>query len=275
MLNQRIFILTLLFLLLLSACTKKVLSEKQMENVLFDIHIADAMISDNYRDFSSEEKKRELYASVFKKHGVTQEQFDTSLAWYGRNLDKYLAIYSNLDKRYAALMDSINARMGYQKKPTILPDSSHINIWEGAKTFILTSLPGENVIAFNMDTVRLSPKEYYEFAFNVLGVSDSITVPSVIFGIGFPDTVFVKRKEITGNGLFTVSLPPADSITNHPTHLFGSIYLPYQKGNIQIIIYNIGIYRKKKAEITAKNQKEQKDQKDQLESLKKINLLHK
>ena len=216
-----------------------------MENVLFDIHMADAMVSGNYRDFSSEEKKRELYAGIFKKHGVTQQQFDTSLVWYGRNLDKYLAIYSNLNKRYAVLTDSINARIERQKKPAILPDSNHINMWEGAKAFILTSLPGKNMIDFNLDTVRLSPKEYHEFTFNILGVSDSIIAPFVTFGVGFPDTVFVKTKEITRNGLFTVYLPPADSITNHPTHLFGSIYLPSQKKNIRITIYNIGIYKRK------------------------------
>ena len=67
MLKQRIFILTLLFVLLLSACNKKVLSEKQMENVLFDIHIADAGISENYRDFLNEEKKQELYARYRRK----------------------------------------------------------------------------------------------------------------------------------------------------------------------------------------------------------------
>jgi len=245
MLNQRIFILTLLFLLLLSACSKKVLSEKQMEDVLFDIHIADAMIGDNYYDFSSEEKKRELYASVFKKHGITQQQFDTSLVWYGRNLDKYLAIYTKLDKRYAVLADSIIARIEHQKKPAILLVLNHINLWEGAKAFILTSLPGKNMIDFNLDSVRLSPKEYHEFTFNVLGVSDSIIAPLVTFGVGFPDTAFVKREEITRNGLFTVYLPPADSINNHPTHLFGSIYLPSQKENVRITIYNIGIYKRK------------------------------
>jgi len=245
MLKQRVFILTLLFALLLSACNKsKVLSEKQMEDVLFDLHIADAIISDNYRDFLTGEKKQELYASVFQKHGITQEQFDTSLVWYGLNLDKFLVIYGNLDKRYAVLTDNLIAEIERQKKPVITSDT---NIWEGAKSFMLVSLPGKNLIDFNLnlDTIQLSPKEYYEFAFNVLGVSDSIATPFVTFGIGFPDTVFVERKTIKDNGLFTVSLPPADSINNNPTHLFGSIYLPVWKGDAKIVIHNIGLHRRK------------------------------
>lgn len=244
MLKQRIFISALLFALLLSACGKsKVLSEKQMEDVLFDIHIADAVISDNYRDFTNEANKRELYTSVFEKHGITQEQFDTSLVWYGRNLDKYLTIYSNLNKRYLALTDSITTKIERQNKPAF----SDTNIWESAKSVMLASLPGKNLTDFNLnlDTIKLSPKEYYELAFNVLGVSDSITTPFVTFGIGFPDSVFVERKTIIDNGLFTVSLPPADSINNNPTHLFGSIYFPAWKGDARIVIYNIGLHKRK------------------------------
>ena len=262
MFNQRGFILTLLFVLLLSAWSKKVLSEKQMEDVLFDIHIADAAIGDNYRDFSNEGKKRELYAGVFKKHGITQEQFDTSLVWYGRHLDKYLDIYSNLDKRYTVLADSINAKIEHQNKPAILSDSNRIYLWKRSEAFTLTPLFGKNIIDFNLDTVQLSSKEYYEFAFNTLGVSDSTAGPSVTFGIGFPDTVFVERKKITDNGLFTIALPPADSINNNPVHLFGSIYLPSRKENTKIVIYNIGIYKRKE---------ETTSQENRLKLLEKVN----
>jgi len=222
-----------------------------MENVLFDIHLAEATISDNYRDFRSEEKKQELYAGIFKKHGITQEQFDTSLVWYGRNLDKFTIVYDNLTKRYAALAENINAEIELQQKQAAaLSDSNRVHVWNGTAPVILTSLPGKNMVDFNLnlDTIQLLPKEYYEFAFNVLGIPDSTITPLVTLGIIFPDTVFVKRKTITDNGLFTISLPPLDSITNNPTHLFGSIHIPPQKGNVKIVIYDISILRKKEQE---------------------------
>ncbi|MDR0233069.1 MAG: DUF4296 domain-containing protein [Dysgonamonadaceae bacterium] len=252
MLKQRIFISTLLFVLLLSACGKKVLSEKKMEDVLFDIHLAEATISDNYRDFRNDEKKQELYAGIFKKHGITQEQFDTSLVWYGRNLDKYLIVYDNLTKRYATLAENINTEIELQQKQAALSDLNQVYVWNGTTPVILTSLPGKNMVDFNLnlDTIQLSPKEYYEFAFNVLGIPDSTITPLVTLGIIFPDTVFIERKTITDNGLFTISLPPLDSITNNPTHLFGSIHIPPQKENVKIVIYNINILRKKEQEET-------------------------
>jgi hypothetical protein len=149
-----------------------------------------------------------------------------------------------------------------------LSDSSQIRIWEGPKGLILTPFFGKNIIDFNVDTIQLLAKEHYELTFNVLGISDSITVPLVTFGIGFPDSVFIKRKTVTDNGLFTISLPPASSITNdHPTRLFGSIYLPPRKGNTKIVIYNIGIYTKKEEEKASTT-----SPRNRIESLEKIEL---
>lgn len=71
----------------LFACQVKrpetVLSDKQMEDVLYDYHIAKALgealsYNENY--------KRVLYVeSVYKKYGITEAQFDSSMVWYARN----------------------------------------------------------------------------------------------------------------------------------------------------------------------------------------------
>ena len=242
--KQQAFILLFLSILFLLSCGRPswVLSEKQMENVLFDVHIADAEISDNYMDFRTEQQKQELYASVFKKHNITREQFDTSLVWYGKNLSKYLEIYNRLDTRYTTLSDSITAKIDRQRIQSIASD--RVNRWEMSKAFMLTSQAGKNTISFDIDTTKLSPKEYYEFMFNVLGITDSISAPVVTFGVEFPDFIFVEKKKITDNGLFSISIPPMDSITVDPTHLFGFIYLPVRKEDTKIIIYNIGLYKK-------------------------------
>ncbi len=243
--KQGIFILLFLPALFLLSCGRPswVLSEKQMENVLFDIHIADAEISNNYTDFRTDRQKQDLYASIFKKHNITREQFDTSLVWYGKNLSHYLEIYNNLDKRYTILSDSITARIDRENRPDIESDSL-INLWKMPNTLMLTSRIEKNIISFNIDTFKLSSKEYYELKFDVLGVTDSISSPLVTLGIEFPDSVFIRRQKITDNGLFSISVPPADSITEDPTFLFGSVYLPIQKENKRILIYNIGLYKK-------------------------------
>ncbi len=246
MFKQHIAILSLLLVLLFTACGKssKVLSEKQMEDVLFDIHIADAKINENYQDFPTEEKKHELYASIFKKHEISQEQFDTSLIWYGAHLDVYLNVYDRLTKRYTVLSDSITARIDRRRMQTITSDTNQIYIWEGPKAFMLSSLPGKNLIDFNLDTVQLSSKEYYELTFNVLGIADSIVEPVVTFGVGLPDSAIIKREKVTGNGLFTISISSTDSVP--PSHIFGDIRLAPEKKNCKVFIYDVGLYKSKK-----------------------------
>ena len=242
--KQRISILLLLSVLLLS-CGKPswVLSEKQMEDILFDIHIADAEINNNYMDFRIEKQKQKLYTSIFEKHKITREQFDTSLVWYGKNLTKYLEIYEKLIQRYAILSDSIMVQIDRQKAQTLASDSDLVNLWEKPRAFILTSLAGKNIISFDVDSLKLSPKEYFKFTFNVLGITDSIAIPLVSFGIEYPDSVFVEREKMTDNGFFSIAIPPADSISDDPARLFGSIYLPYRKEYAQIVIYNMGLYK--------------------------------
>lgn len=88
----------------LFACQVKrpetVLSDKQMEDVLYDYHIAKALgealsYNENY--------KRVLYVeSVYKKYGITEAQFDSSMVWYARNPEVLSKIYENINARLKA-----------------------------------------------------------------------------------------------------------------------------------------------------------------------------
>ena len=71
----------------LTACKVKrpetVLPDAKMENVLYDYHIAKAMGEEVPYN---ESYKRVLYIeSVFKKYGITQADFDSSMVWFARN----------------------------------------------------------------------------------------------------------------------------------------------------------------------------------------------
>ena len=80
-------------LLGLSACSKVpdgILSEKQMQHVLKDMLVAESMIGVDYEHYKTDTSKVALYESVFRKHGIDQMMYDSSLIWYGRNLDIYI-----------------------------------------------------------------------------------------------------------------------------------------------------------------------------------------
>lgn len=96
----------LLLSLLSSGCSdngkdSKVLSESKMVDVLTDLQIAEAY---SYR---GDPDKRKTTLGILAYHGVTQEEMDSTLAWYGRNIDEYRDLYKKVDRKLAATMSDI------------------------------------------------------------------------------------------------------------------------------------------------------------------------
>ena len=91
--------MALLATTLLAACSKVpdgILSEKKMQGVLTDMLLAEAMVNVDYNAYKSDTMKLALYESVFRKHDITQAVYDSSLVWYGRNLDIYMEVYNRV-----------------------------------------------------------------------------------------------------------------------------------------------------------------------------------
>ena len=109
-----------LFLGMFVACTGKpmyVLSDKKMENVLFDLHLAEIGVSENARIFYNDSaKKQDLLQSVFEKHKISQERFDTSLVWYNAHLSHYLKINTKVTERYDRWISQLQAEVSRMER---------------------------------------------------------------------------------------------------------------------------------------------------------------
>ena len=93
--------LKVLLIIILVVCTlscdnssDKVVSKSKMEQVLYDYHLAQALIA----TLPEEERyKAEMYIeSVYEKNGITHEEFDSSMVYYNRHVDELKDIYNNL-----------------------------------------------------------------------------------------------------------------------------------------------------------------------------------
>ena len=88
----------------LASCRVKrpdtVLPDAKLEAVLYDYHIAKSMSEQVPYD---EGYKRVLYLeSVFRKHGITEAQFDTSMVWLARHPETLRDIYERVNERLKA-----------------------------------------------------------------------------------------------------------------------------------------------------------------------------
>lgn len=104
---MRHFPVILLLIILSCGCSrrpKNIIDENSMVEIMADIRIAEAY--DRYGDSYGRNHvgERELLGrGVLMAHGVTPEEMDSTLAWYGRNMDEYAKLSKKVDKRLAAL----------------------------------------------------------------------------------------------------------------------------------------------------------------------------
>lgn len=114
------------------------LQSSDMEDILYDYHLADAMAEEANNGNSVEYNKAFYRDAVLKKHGVTQAQFDSSLVYYTRHADKLHDIYDNLSKRFSnaalALGSSVTEINRYGG---ISSSADTTNVWRGDAGFVL------------------------------------------------------------------------------------------------------------------------------------------
>lgn len=87
--------------LLASGCSKRpkgILSEDKMVAVMTDLQIAEAYDRTGDAHGYLQGRSRELLGrGILMHHGVTPEEMDCTLAWYGRNMDEYPKLYKKID----------------------------------------------------------------------------------------------------------------------------------------------------------------------------------
>lgn len=134
-------------LLLVVSCRverpKDVISPEQMEDILYDYHLAQIMASELNGD---EIYKRSLYMEhVYQKHHITRAQLDSSLVWYARYPENLSRIYDHLQARADREMEGIKARQALSELRGPQPvEGDSADLWYGSRLLVLTSTPFDN-----------------------------------------------------------------------------------------------------------------------------------
>ncbi|AVM53451.1 uncharacterized protein DUF4296 [Bacteroides zoogleoformans] len=238
----------------LAACQVKrpdyVLQDSRMEEVLYDYHIAKAMgeevpYNENY--------KRVLYIeSVFKKHGITQADFDSSMVWFARNPETLVKIYEKVNLRLKAERDGINhlIAMRDNKPKESLPGDS-IDVWAWQHIYQLTGMSLDNKMIFilpadtnfhDRDTLRWNVR--FRFCKGMPDERrDSVHAPFMAMQILYEqnDSVIGATQKIMKEGPCTISLY-ADKL-GKIKEVRGFIYYPVQKNGRSLLADHISLMR--------------------------------
>lgn len=134
-----------------------VLDEKSMVSLLADMEIAEAY--SNIQATSSKERN-ELGRRVMKAHGVSEEQLDTTLAWYGRNLDEYSALFEKVDK------EILNKKGKYSDTPIGIVQLSD-NLWPYNTHQIISPLSGYDSFIFSLEDPDIGKGDIVNLSFSI------------------------------------------------------------------------------------------------------------
>lgn len=243
----RSFCVGSLMTFIVAGCSVKrpdtVFQDAQLEDILYDYHIAKAMADEVPYN---ESYKKVLYVeSVFQKHGITQAEFDSSMVWFSRHPDVLSKIYEQVKERLKKERDGINHLIALRdnKPKESLPGDS-VDVWIGRRVYQLTGMPFDNKLTFKLpvdtnfkqrDTLRWTVR------FSCLE-ADSMLAPQMALQILYEkDTISNGPVSIYSGGRHTLTLS-ADTL-GEMKELLGFVYVPLRQSVQHILLDSISLMR--------------------------------
>lgn len=123
-----------------------------MEDILVEYHMAKAMAAEYDGSYEERNYQQALYIeAVLRKHGVTQEEFDSSLVYYYRRADRFDELYRNVADRLEEQALSLGATEGeIGKFASFSANGDTANIWADRARYAMMSVPPYNRWSFEV-----------------------------------------------------------------------------------------------------------------------------
>lgn len=147
-------------LLCLSACNVRrpemVISNSKMADVLYDYHMTKAMIKN--LTVPSDDERQAYMDFVFKKHGITEEVFDSSLSWFSHNPDQMTSVYDQVFARMNRESEGIKQRISARDNLSVVSQpGDSVDLWTERRMMRVSNKAFENLLTFKIDA-----DQYYE-----------------------------------------------------------------------------------------------------------------
>jgi len=206
-----------------------------MENLLYDINVAEKAIGDNLSSFFSDSVRKEtFFNSVLEKHKVTRRELDASIEWYAGNLGRYNKINANLRKRFQKSIQELrDVSPEISESVGNFSDSAGQLLIQDSVAFLNPYNLSRPFFTFKTDTVFFAYGGAFDLQFTILGI-DGIHNPELTFCVQCADTVFVKKIPIENNGFYSETIYVTDE--KRVKEAYGYIRLPKVNSRTNVLI---------------------------------------
>lgn len=202
------------------ACEPKVparyIQPDDFEDLLYDYQVARTMAEENDSIDDRDAAWATFRQAVFSKHGVSEEQFDSSLVYYTRHSDRLYKIYGSLQDR----MRDEAVRWGADAREigrwgADIAEGDTVNVWRGEPHIVLMHAPPYNFYSYVVETDTTFEKgDKVILSFDALflyqeGKRDCVATLAVTFA---NDSVAVRTTHAARNARFNVEIADRDTL---------------------------------------------------------------
>lgn len=145
--------IAMMLLLGAASCNRvpsNVIKPDKMARLMADMRMADAVVSVSPDDYVSADSKLILKEAVLRHNGVSEEQFDTSLVWYGHHMDRYQTVTEKTIEILQQRMNEANVLAAGDAAMSVAGDS--VDLWNGPLTYTIRHNSPSEYITFAMDS---------------------------------------------------------------------------------------------------------------------------
>lgn len=257
--------ISLLLILVLSSCGRQprgVLSVNEMADLIVDLQIADAYIDSDMGRFDSDSSMMVIKQSVFKKHGISQADYDSSLVWYAHNMEDYNKAYdkavTKLKERYDKLnkdgkgdndqpgefMAGHTGAPTHDATPRYSPHEKHLkhlstdvksdsaDLWQGERRYMLTQGSRRGFITFDLlPDANKQPGDRYQLAYKLLRGGNEFKVS---LNVDYSDGGTAQITRGTNSDGW-VSIDIQSDSTRHVRRIYGYVSYDMRQGHTAFV----------------------------------------
>jgi hypothetical protein len=219
--------------LLLSACKPSIPTEiiqpDDMEDLLYDYYVAQNITGESHDGYDYRAKYNN--GLVFKKHGVTEAEFDSSLVYYYNHIEDLYKIYESVQARLSNEAIELGASVGdverYMKRSL---SGDTMDIWTGHRHHLLFPQPPYNIFQFvqKADTAcRANDSYMMTFGSSFLVQSGARSATALLSVVYENDSVFTKSISVPLSGTINLDIPECGL---RAKEFRGYFYMPERQG---------------------------------------------
>lgn len=180
---------------------RQYLSEDEMANVIYDLHVAQAMAYSSHSDSTAYYEA--LYRdAILQKHGLTGADLDNNLSYYSTHADALFRIYSSLEERTSGQDYAASTTFNFSE------GGDTINMWQASNHLLLIG-NGRNSAHFSIEADTLiQPGDMLEWHLTASSIySEGERNANVSIRLTYTDSTAVLTRQIGGYGAQTINIP--------------------------------------------------------------------